>query len=273
MLFIMRFICFIKRLIRLPVFMFWHTIDKFHSRKEKWHLRFEGWGLHIFCGSFGSGKTSTAVYKAYRICKQYPQVMLLTNIKVSNFPSHTKIEYLTNVNQILNAPNNTLVLIDEIGTIFNSRDFISGKGKAVPKILFQHLCQCRHRRMMIFGTCQRWNFLDKALRDITATVYSCRTQYRHPFSRLNYAYVYDAQEYDMAVNNPMIPLIPIGSFVFIQSDRVRNMYDTMEMVDGMLQADYLSDNEIMANRAGICTNIFATEAKDLKQVTKNISDR
>lgn len=272
MIILMKFICFLKRLICLPCFIYWLAIDKYHAYKEKWHLRFEGWGLHIFVGSFGSGKTSTAVYKAYKICKQYPQVTLLTNINVKNFPTHTNIMHLTNVSQILKAPQNTLVLIDEIGTIFNSRDFIANKGKAVPKILFQHLCQCRHRRMMIFGTCQRWNFLDKALRDITDTVFSCHTKFYHPFSRMNYAYRYDAQEYDLAESNPMLPLVPIGSFVFVQSDKVRNMYDTMEMVDGMLQADYLTDEQIQTNRGDTPKNIFAVD-KGIKKGVNKMKER
>ena len=91
---------------------------------------------------------------------------------------------LNSIQDILNAPENTLVLVDEIGTIFNSRDFANGKTKdgegGLPKILFQHICQCRHRHMMIFGTVQRWGFLEKQLREITAEVVVCSAAFSHP---------------------------------------------------------------------------------------------
>ena len=81
-----------------------------------------------------------------KLMNKYPQLHILTNINIKNFPDYTEIIPLNTAQDILNAPKNTLVLIDEIGTIFNSRDFSGGKC-AVPKPLFQHLCQCRKRRM------------------------------------------------------------------------------------------------------------------------------
>ena len=52
------------------------------------------------------------------------------------------------------------MLIDEIGSIFNCRDY-GGKKVVVPKPVFQLILQCRHRRIMLLGTVQRWNLLDK----------------------------------------------------------------------------------------------------------------
>lgn len=121
------------------------------------------------------------VAEAYELCRKYPQLHILTNINIKNFPDYTEILPLNTAQDILNAPKNTLVLIDEIGTIFNSRDFSGGKC-AVPKPLFQHLCQCRKRRMMIYATVQRFNLLDKQIRDITADVTACHTHFKHPFA-------------------------------------------------------------------------------------------
>ena len=145
------------------------------------------------------------------------------------------------------APVNTLVLIDEIGTIFNSRDFAASK-QSVPKILFQHLCQCRKRHMQIYATTQRWNFLDKQLRDITDTVRVTRSHLSHPFTRICTVYTYDAVEYDLSFSNPQYPLAAIDARVYCQTDADRNRYDTQQLIDNMLQADYISDEEILRNR-------------------------
>ena len=135
--------------IRLfPAFLYYVFYDWLiykHYHKDK---LFYGWGIHLFTGKFGSGKTSLMVIKAYEYCKKYPQLNIITNLNLTNFPDYTRIIHLSCVDDILEAPENSLVLIDEIGTIFNSRDFMSGK-KSVPKALFQHLAQCGRYRGLI----------------------------------------------------------------------------------------------------------------------------
>lgn len=150
-------------LVRLPKFLFLLVKDLIPYIKNRSWLNFDGWGLHLYVGKFGAGKTCTMVHDAYLLAKRYPKLTIVTNLQLSGFPSHTQILPLRSPQDILNAPVNTLVLIDEIGTIFNSRDFAASK-QSVPKILFQHLCQCRKRHMQIYATTQRWNFLDKQLR-------------------------------------------------------------------------------------------------------------
>ena len=202
----------IKRLIHLPEFIVWEVYDLILWIKNKGWTIFEGWGLHLYVGAFGAGKTSSMVKDAYSIAKRFPQVTVLTNFALYNFPEHTTILPLNTVNDILNAPDNTLVLIDEIGTIFNSRDFVGGQ-KSVPKILFQHICQCRKRHIQILATTQRWNFLDKQLRDITATVNVTKLHFKHPFSRMATVWTYDAVDYDLAYTNPMYSPQVIGTDV------------------------------------------------------------
>lgn len=237
----------IKYLKKLPHFLMLIFKDlAAYIINKRWEL-FEGWGLHIYVGHFGAGKTCSMVQDAYRLAKQYRQLTIITNCQLQNFPRHTQVLPLRSAQDILNAPENTLVLIDEIGTIFNSRDFAASK-ESVPKIVFQHLCQCRHRRLMIFGTTQRWNFLDKQLRDITATVRVSRSHFGHPFTRICTVWHYDAVEYDRAFANPLMPLGALGADVYVQTDACRARYDTREMVENMLRDEYIPDAEILANR-------------------------
>ena len=206
-----------------------------------------GWGIHLYTGKFGQGKTSLMVVRAYQLACKYPQLHILTNIQLSNFPEHTAIIPLKTAQDILNAPTNTLVLIDEIGTLFNSRDFASGS-RSVPKPVFQHLCQCRKRHMQIFATVQRFNLLDKQIRDITATVTECSVSFKHPFSRLMTGVTYDIEEYEAYCNNRMYTPTPSYTIVEVQRDKYRNLYDTTQLIQGLLAADYLSDEEILRNQ-------------------------
>ncbi len=227
-----------------------------YIRHKKW-MWFEGWGLHLYVGPFGSGKTCSMVHDAYRLAKQYPQLTIVTNFKLMGFPKHTTILPLRKPKDIMEAPENTLVLIDEIGTIFNSRDFAASK-ESVPKILFQHLCQCRKRRMMIYATTQRWNFLDKQLRDIAASVRVTRSHFAHPFTRICTVYKYDAVDYDKSFANPLVPLSALRADVYVQTDACRTRYDTAELVENMLQDEYIPDSQILENRGEAAAAIVAT---------------
>ena len=233
-------------LVRLPHVLCLWVRDFIGWCKRRGWQQFEGWGLHLYVGPFGAGKTCSMVERAYRLARRYPQLSIVTNLRLHDFPAHTRILPLSSPEDILSAPANTLVLIDEIGTIFNSRDFASKQ--AVPKILFQHLCQCRKRNMMILATTQRWNFLDKQLRDITATVNVTRSHLGHPWTRICTVYTYDAVEYDLAYTNPLYPLRANYSTVYVQSDHLRGLYDTDELINNMLAAKYIDDADILTNR-------------------------
>jgi len=141
-----------------PLFWFYvfRDLGKYIQRKG-WH-DFNYWGLHLFQGKFGGGKTISMVRRAYNICKTHHGVTILTNLTLKGFPNDTRIIKLVNSEQIRDLPDKSIVLIDEIGTIFNSRDFASSK-KSVPKPVYQVILQCRHRRVMLLGSVQRWNLL------------------------------------------------------------------------------------------------------------------
>lgn len=254
-------------LLRLPMLTAYSAYDHACARYFNWSGLFNGWGIHLYVGRFGAGKTSLMVTEAFKLCQKYPQLTILTNINLKNFPSYTKILPLETAVDILNAPPNTLVLIDEIGTIFNSRDFSGGKN-AVPKPLFQHLCQCRKRRMMIYATVQRFNLLDKQIRDITADVTACHTHFKHPFVRIQTGYTYDIEEYELYTENKAYSPAQMYNRTYIQRNQYRDLYDTSELVTSMLGKDYLSDEEILANRDGLPVNTQPMDRKQRKTIRK-----
>lgn len=247
---------FFQRLKIFPHFLILFVKDVYRYFKNHENKRFQEWGLHIYVGKFGQGKTCSAVRHVYGLCCRYEDVTVLTNLKLTNFPKHTKIKPLECIQDILDAPDNTIVLIDEIGTIFNSRDFQSntrkGKGsepEGMPKVLFQHICQVRHRHMVIIGTVQKWGFLEKQLREITADVTVCSAFPFHPFSRIITNYCYDRDEYDLFYQSPLRPLVPLAGEVWLQTDKLRELYDTKEMVNTILKMDYVPDEVTARNQA------------------------
>lgn len=244
-----------KRLKCLPLFLFLVTVDLIRWLKNRGWTIFEGWGIHIYIGAFGQGKTCSMVRDAYNICCTYRNMNVITNLNLIGFPKDTKISKLKSALDIINAPDNTIVVLDELGTIWNSRDFADGKtkdgkGGGLSKSTFQNIAQCRHRHVMILGTAQHWKFMDILLRRITDEVIICSSAFAHPFSRMITNRVFDAKEYELFADNPMLPLLPVDVDCFVQTDKLRGLYDTREMVDTLLTMEYIPDTEIIANQIG-----------------------
>lgn len=249
---------FFKRLKCLPLFLLLVTIDFILWLKKRGWTIFEGWGIHIYIGAFGQGKTCSMVRDAYNICCRYPGMNVITNLELKGFPEGTKISELKGARSIIEAPDNTIVVLDELGTIWNSRDFAEGKtkdgkGGGISKSTFQNIAQCRHRHVMILGTAQHWKFMDILLRRITDEVIVCSSSFAHPFSRMITNRVFDAKEYELFAENPMLPLLPVDVDCFVQTDKLRGLYDTRQMVDTILTDDYIPDNEIISNLIGEVT--------------------
>lgn len=254
------------------IFILFNIIKDFIKRiKTKAYKKFDKFGLHIFLGSFGSGKTCAITTIAYSLSCKYKDMTILTNYNLFNFPKHTKILPLNTYEDIINAPHNTLILIDEIGTLFNSRDFSAGK--SLPKILFQHICQCRHVNKMILATAQDWMDIDVQLRRKVSTVNLSIAHLKYPYSRAFTIWTYDAKQYDLAYINPMYPIKAIDSFAYLQTDKIRSMYDTKEMIDTLLHSDYLDDDKIAANQSISSPRINDVRSKNFRKTLKNMRNR
>lgn len=257
---------FFKKLRLYPTFLLYVFYDWLLFRHYHKNKLFYGWGIHLFTGKFGAGKTSLMVIKAYELCEKYPQLTVLTNLSLSNFPEHTKILRLDSIDDILDSPEDTIVLVDELSTIFNSHDFMNSKkkgNKSLPKSLFQHFAQCRHRRLMVFGTAQRFCLVDKQIRDITDSVTECRSSFRHPFCRMLTGVVYNIDDYEALVQNPLYIARPMETYVYLQTEKYRHLYDTTEMVKGFLDMDFYSDAEILSSRGEV--SLFTDGSKEAQR--------
>lgn len=205
---------------------------------------FKGFGLHIYVGAFGSGKTSSMVHDAYQIALRYPQVTILTNMTLKNFPSHTKIIDLMHYKQIIDAPSNTLIIIDEISTVFNSRDW---KTEGIPAALLGQLLQVRKQKKMMFATAQVFSHVDSLIRQITFSVRDCRCY----CGRWNIITSYEGMDFERRSDNVEKKPRVLRFYGFIQTDKIRNLYDTTEMVEKMKKTKYITDIEALEKQGKV----------------------
>lgn len=122
--------------------------------------------------------------------------------------------------------------------------------------------------MMIYATVQRFNLLDKQIRDITADVTACHTHFKHPFTRLQIGYTYDIEEYELYSENKAYQPVSMCNKTYIQRNQYRQHYDTSQLVTNMLAKEYLSDSEILANQEGTDPHTQPLDRKQKKSIRK-----
>ncbi|WP_313134327.1 zonular occludens toxin domain-containing protein [Anaerocolumna sp.] len=247
LLFILPFLrCFIFNLHKIGYYGIKDIYNYF--KYKKWKI-WQGYGLNIYVGMFGKGKTLSAANYVISQAKRY-NLHVLSNIKLFDIP----YEPLLNYQQIIESPENTIILIDEVSTLFNAR---SWKDFNI-NLLFQIL-QCRKNKKQLVCTAQRFAHVDKLLRDITTYVIDCNKYWRF----LSNTY-YDAWDYENMSNAAMIR--HVGKEWNFVADKWYANYDTSELIDNVKKTDFLSNEEII-NLRGV-TEFNALGVKKPKKKLK-----
>lgn len=215
--------CIIFNIHRVLAYL---CIDLFTYIKERKWKEWDGFGLHCYVGYFGKGKTLLASHYVITQAIQY-KLNVYSNIRLIGVP-YTP---LVNFNQIIDAPGNSIFLIDECSTLFNSRAW-----KDFPTDLLFQLLQCRKQKKQLILTAQRFAHIDKSIRDITFNVYDC-----NKYWRLQHVSVYDGWDYENCMNINMLQRVT-HKWYFV-TNKWYNAYDTSELIDNAKKTDFISNAE------------------------------
>ena len=221
-----------------------------NKRWKEW----KGFGIDMYIGMFGTGKTLSAVNYVISQAKKY-KLHVYSNIKLYG------IEYteLKNFKDIINAPENSIFLIDEISTLFNARNW---KDFSID-LLFQIL-QCRKNRKKLVCTAQRFQHVDKLLRDVTSNVIVCSKTWR--FCHNQY---YDAYDYENVSNGNLIKRI--ANVWYFATNKLYKAYDTAELIDNFKKEEFISNSEVRENRYAGAGTTAAYNANVNKKYTKKFT--
>lgn len=257
--------------IRIMVFhpiltTYYAVTDLFnYFRYCKWRLAPYG-ELIAFNAYFGGGKTLNAVhlvalwYRKFNNKKVWcsrrkkwvtQKIVIYSNVAFKTIPyikfeSLKQIVQLTKVAQEVDDQQDTLtvyyVLGDEFSTQLNSRNFKTN----IDGMFLNSLLTCRHYRLSIIYTSQRFKHVDALIRQVTQSARACKKWWR--CITLNY---YDAWDLENAANLEMVkPIKRIGWFI---RNKDFNEYDTMAVVQDFQKSyetnDFISSQEILSNIA------------------------
>ena len=219
----------------------WKLIDLYREIKRIWNKedkKIHLYGIYGFFGLPGKGKTMGMVYQLNQYRKKYRDKIYI----MTNFHYKDQDFEFTHWKDLLKEYDKPLVVSwDEVQNEFNSRDF-----KNFPVELLTLLTQNRKGNgKQILYTAQRWNRVDKVFRELTHFAIECNTIFKR-WTRLRY---YHWEDYESLQQTPHVELRrrikPIKIIGFVQTDDMRNSYDSYKMLESAKNKDYMNRDEII----------------------------
>lgn len=240
-LFVLLLFCCMRLPFWLRVWRWWIVdIYRFIRYPHKVHL----YGIWLYCGLYGQGKTMALTEYLTRMRKKYgDKIYISTNygFKYEDFPLDSWHDLLTNYDKPV------IFGYDEIQNEFNSRDY-----KNFPYELVKLLTQNRKGNgKQIVGTAQRYGRVDKTIRELCTHVVECRKSY---FGRVTKTKKYDVEDYEQMLAEVDVMKkrkTPCRRYSFIQTDKLRNSYDTLQMLETAKTKEYVSASEKLASILGV----------------------
>lgn len=237
LLFTKLFRCILFNLHNVGIYSF---LDLYRYLRYREFRRFNSYGIDMFVGMFGHGKTLSMVHRATQLYKQYgDSLVFYSNFKLHNIPYVP----LINFNQIVDLgeemPDGVqgyVVLIDEISSVLSHRNYAN-----FPLELIGLLCQQRKKHVYIMCTAQRFFMVDKIFRSITTNVIDCSKFWRFAHNK-----VYDAWDYENAMNTILVKRLS-HNWWFVK-DKDYNAYDTSEMISKTCASDFISNEEAIVRK-------------------------
>ena len=225
---------FIFKNIKLPIFFDffrWKIVDLYRFSKNPRSLHM--YGIRAYVGLYGGGKTISLVSYLERLKKRYgDSIIICTNFYYKNQDFHLDHWELL----LKNYDRPAIFAIDEIQNEFNSRDY-----KNFPVELMYLLTQNRKGfGKQILYTAQDYETVDKNFRRLTQQVTVCRTY----LGRLTRTRTFERLDFESMINTANIKNKlkhrAKSRFSFVQSDYLREQYDSFQMLETAKSKEYLS---------------------------------
>ncbi len=212
------------------------------SLKDKKNRGAHLYGIYGYFGLPGKGKTMAMCNELRRLRKEYgKQIYIMTNFCYEDEDFTFK-----GWKDLLKEYDKPLVCAwDEVQNEFNSRDF-----KTFPISLLTLLTQVRKKNgIQILYTSQRWHFVDKNFRSLSFGCYECNTI----LGCFTITRLYDPVDYDNLCSNSDYDkrrrIRAIRTDSFIQSESLRNCYDSYRMLESAKSKEYMDREESARSRS------------------------
>ena len=225
---------------------------------------------------FGCGKTLSLVKIAKEVYQRYndkevwsetekkfvkQKIHIISNVNLFDIPYipwESEQQFIDIDKMGFGEEDITIFLLDEVGTIFNSRQFRDN----ISMEFLTRLLQSRKNKMALYMTSQRFQFTDKILRESCSVVTTCTKKWR-----IIEMCDYDAYEVENVSNLSMIR--PISVTYWLAKDKDYHSYDSYQLISRLKKLNeskgLLSTEEIL-NTYGITeSNVDMVNPKHIKK--------
>lgn len=220
-------------------FLKWKMIDFKQWREDVKNgvTHFRLYGLTCFVGRQGGGKTVSLIQMLNEAHIKYPNALIYTNFKYKY--STGQLESLNDLLTIRNGADGVIFAIDEL-----QNEFSSQTSKDFPETLLSTITMQRKQCVKIYATSQVFTRVSKPLREQCYEVVECRTF----MSRWTRMRCYDADDYNMMIDSNDIKAKrktpKKWKRSFIQTDDMRNCYDTYEVIQRLSRQGFKEKNNM-----------------------------
>lgn len=195
---------------------------------------FKEYGLSLFVGSQGSGKTTHMVYYLERMRKKYPECLIYTNFDYKH--QVRQMEGWQDLLTLRNGKKGIIFAIDEIHS-----EFSSSAWKDFPEEMLKEVSQQRKQKIKIVGTSQVYTRVVKQLREQCFEVVECFTV----AGRWSFAKCFNAEDYNdfiegSATQEKKRKIRRKWRINFVQTDDFRELYDTYAKIERMARTGFVT---------------------------------
>lgn len=178
-------------------------------------------GIWVFCGAQGSGKTLSAVQCLQKVCAEYPNAIVCTNIDVKGIDNQIiPFEDYEQLEKLDNGIKGIIFFLDEIHILWNSLE-----SKDIPISEMACFCQMRKNRRVIIGTSQVYSRITKPIREQLQYVIDCK----NIFGLIQVNRILDMTE--SIEKNGQVEASCVGTQIWLHRPDLYNSYDTLFKVD------------------------------------------
>lgn len=286
-------------IINLP-FVIWYIFkDTFMYIKNKGWKQFKKYGIKVFVGMFGHGKTLSCSYYAHKYYKKYgDDLLFIANFKLKDMPytplvSFEQLVEVQELRQDIEVTKGQIELLEkriEYGAILEDEELaeleslkfsLEQKLKDFPykgvvvciseiELLLNNRKYADFPIELLHTLCQQRKFkmycMVDAQRfgmiDIAFRRISTWVDDCHKFWRFQCNKVYDAWEMENAINPQFVK--PLRRYCFFIRDKVYNGYDTTESVTRYNSADFISNKESLERKGYTLADLSLVSRKTRK---------
>jgi len=215
-------------------FMRWILVDFLDSPSKKGE--FKEYGVTMYIGSQGAGKTISMVHYLYCMRNRYPNCLIVTNFDCDY--ADVRMESWRDFLDIRNGEDGIIFAIDEIHSEYNNKTW-----KDFPEELLSEISQQRKQRVKIVASAQEFTDVVKQIKNQTLFVVECSTF----MGRWTFCKTYQRRQYlrwlESGIADPKKKPKTLMKHSFVQSNWLRESYDTYAKIERMQRVDFIPRDE------------------------------